>query len=68
MESRRRSLIKSLSWRLSASLLTVLIVYLWTREIALALLGIGMTEFFAKLVWFFCHERLWLRINWGKTR
>ena len=63
-DSRRRSVVKSLSWRTVATLTTMLIVLLFTGEIELAV-AIGGVEVVAKLVIFYLHERLWQKAGWG---
>ncbi len=63
-ESRRRSVAKSLSWRVVATATTVLIVLAFTGEIELAL-TVGGVEVIAKLLIFYVHERTWQRVTWG---
>ena len=60
-ESHLRSISKAVSWRITATLTTVIIAYLITSEIKTAL-SIGGIEFFLKFVIFYMHERLWLKI------
>jgi len=60
-----RSLLKTISWRLAATLTTVLVVYIFTGEIALSL-GIGSLEALSKTALYYLHERLWEGISWGK--
>jgi uncharacterized membrane protein len=64
IEQRRRSIIKSLSWRVTATVSTVIISWFITGEINAAL-QIGFIEFFAKLMLFYGHERFWSLIKFG---
>ena len=64
MESPKRSIIKSLSWRITATLTTVLLVFLLSGNITLAF-SIGGLEIIIKLVIYYLHERVWTKINWG---
>ncbi|MCK5706715.1 MAG: DUF2061 domain-containing protein [Candidatus Aureabacteria bacterium] len=64
-ESHKRSVIKSVSYRLIGSLATMLIVFAFTRKFALSL-GVGIFELLAKIACFYIHERIWSRIKWGK--
>jgi uncharacterized membrane protein len=64
-ESRRRSVLKALSWRITGSLATTMIVFLFTGKLALSI-GIGVSEGIAKTFWFYMHERLWDHIQWGR--
>ena len=66
MEERKRSILKALIWRAIATITTVFIVYIYTREMTLAL-GVGVVEVVSKMVLYYGHERLWARIRWGKT-
>ena len=61
----KRSLLKTISWRLIGTLDTILISWIITGQIALAL-SIGSIELVTKMVLYFFHERIWNRIKWGK--
>lgn len=60
-----RSVIKTISWRVIGTLDTILISWLITGHIALAL-SIGSIELVTKMVLYFFHERIWNKIKWGK--
>lgn len=66
METKRRSVIKALSWRFFATLITATVAYILTSEWLFAL-EIGLLDTTAKLVIYYAHERLWLRIPYGKV-
>lgn len=63
-EHNKRSLLKALSWRILATLTTILLVYLFTGDLLISA-GVGGVEVVAKLLLYFGHERVWSRINWG---
>lgn len=63
-ESRKRSLLKSISWRVFGSCMTGIAAYLLTGNLSLTLY-IGAGEFFAKILLFYFHERLWRIIPYG---
>lgn len=65
MEKRYRTIIKSITWRFLATLTTVIISWLITGEIEMAL-SIGSIEVFAKMALYYFHERTWNKINLGK--
>ncbi len=65
METKRRSLIKALSWRFIATFITMAIAFLITGETRLAL-EIGLLDTTIKFFTYFYHERFWLRIKWGR--
>ena len=63
--TRKRSIVKTLTWRIIATVTTIIIVFLLTREISLSLLAGGF-DVIAKLVLYYVHERAWLKVRWGK--
>ncbi|MGJ8547914.1 DUF2061 domain-containing protein [Winogradskyella wichelsiae] len=64
-ENIKRSIVKTVSWRVLGTLDTVIISYLITGTLALAL-SIGGVELISKMVLNFFHERTWNNIKWGK--
>ncbi|EEC43167.1 predicted protein [Phaeodactylum tricornutum CCAP 1055/1] len=60
-ESHMRSIVKGLTWRIVATTTTTIIAWLVTGKVEAAL-QIGFFEFFAKLLIYYLHERLWIRI------
>jgi uncharacterized membrane protein len=65
METRRRSLAKALSWRVFATLITFGIAFAMTGELVFAA-SIGLADTTVKLVVYFAHERIWVRIPYGR--
>ncbi len=67
MESRRRSIAKTVTWRVIATTITVLVSYIWLEEwatsIALAITANGM-----KALLYYLHERSWNRIDFGRRK
>ncbi|NOZ08554.1 MAG: adenylyl-sulfate kinase [FCB group bacterium] len=64
-ETKKRSILKAISWRTWATLTTAVIIFIFTGEFALAV-TIGLLEVFAKMGLYFIHERLWQKIRFGK--
>ncbi len=64
-ETKKRSILKALSWRTWATVTTAVLVFIFTGRFALAV-TIGLLEVFAKMALYFFHERLWHRISYGK--
>ena len=60
----RRSATKTVSWRVLASLDTMVLGLVFTGNLATAI-SIGGFEVFTKTVLYFFHERAWARIRWG---
>jgi len=66
-DSRLRSLLKGLTWRVLATLTTVIIAWWITGDTAMAL-HIGGIEVFAKIAVYYLHERAWANIHLGTIR
>ncbi len=64
-ENIKRSIAKTISWRIVGTIDTVIISYLITGTLALAA-AIGGVELITKMVLYFFHERTWNNIKWGK--
>ena len=66
-ESRLRSIIKGVSWRIIATLTIIIIAYLKTGDVTLAL-QIGAIEFVIKFILYYIHERAWAQVPRGYFR
>jgi uncharacterized membrane protein len=66
-ETRLRSAVKGLSWRIIATLTIILIAYFKTGDVALAL-EIGAIEFVIKYLMYYFHERAWQLVPRGYFR
>jgi uncharacterized membrane protein len=64
-ENIKRSIVKTVSWRVVGTLATVTISYIITGTMALAF-SIGGIELVSKMALYFFHERAWNNIKWGK--
>ena len=60
-----RSLAKAVSWRVTGSLDTMLLSWLFTGDLSIAA-AIGLTEVLTKMVLYYLHERVWNRIPLGR--
>jgi uncharacterized membrane protein len=67
MDTRKRSWVKSLTWRIFGIVLLGLISYLITRDwkqmTVITALFHGI-----RLVLYYYHERIWERVSWGKVK
>lgn len=67
MEKPIRSLAKAISWRIVASLTTIFLAFIFTRNLVLS--GtIGFSELLLKPLIYFIHERLWNLSDFGRQR
>ena len=64
MESHKRTVIKAMSWRVIATLVTFTVTYCVTKELVLAT-GIGLADGVIKIFAYYSHERIWNRIGFG---
>lgn len=64
-ENIKRSIVKTISWRVVGTLATVTISYAITGTMVLAF-SIGGIELVSKMVLYFFHERAWNNLKWGK--
>ncbi|MGD2294867.1 MAG: DUF2061 domain-containing protein [Candidatus Aminicenantes bacterium] len=67
VETHPRTVLKTISWRIVATLTTMVIVYIFTGEFLLSL-GVGVVEVVAKIVFYYLHERAWHLIAWGQAK
>jgi uncharacterized membrane protein len=62
-----RSIVKAFSWRLTGTLDTIVISFLISGRMKIAL-SIGVVELFTKLTLYYLHERAWNRIPFGRGK
>ena len=63
-ETHTRTATKTATWRTIASVDTFLLALIFTRNVGTAL-SIGGIEIFTKLLLYFVHERIWVRLRFG---
>lgn len=63
-ETQQRTLAKTMTWRVLATLTTALLVFLFTGDFTLAL-EVGTLEVILKLLLYYIHERGWSYVPWG---
>jgi len=66
-DKRRRTILKSFSFRILATITTMVLVFVFTGDFTIAL-SIGVIEFIAKLLLYYFHERVWEKVIWGKIK
>ena len=65
-ETALRSFVKAYSYRCCGTLTTIVISFVITGNFIVSL-GIRATEMIVKPFIYWCHERVWSRINWGRN-
>ncbi|MTE27200.1 DUF2061 domain-containing protein [Winogradskyella ouciana] len=66
LESRKRHIAKTFTWRFIGTLDTMLLAW-WISGNPLIGLKIGFAEVFSKMILYYLHERFWYRFNYGLT-
>ena len=64
LNSKKISLLKTLSWRITASLTTFIISWILTGDILIGT-SIASVEAIAKVFLYYYHERIWTKITLG---
>ncbi|RNC84204.1 MAG: DUF2061 domain-containing protein [Winogradskyella sp.] len=64
-ENIKRSIAKTVSWRVIGTIDTIVISWLITGTLTLAF-SIGLIELVSKMLLYYFHERTWNKIKWGK--
>jgi uncharacterized membrane protein len=67
LETKKRGLFKSISWKLFGTLNVFVIVYLVTESSKLAI-TISLIEIVTKTILFLAHEKVWDGIEYGKIK
>jgi adenylylsulfate kinase len=66
-DSHVRTIAKSLSWRFGGFIMTVAVAWAVTGKPGVAA-SIGLADTLIKVVAYYLHERMWLRIRFGQPR
>lgn len=67
IETKTRSLVKAISWRIVATLTTIILVYIFFGKLELAA-AVGGIEVVLKFVFYFLHERGWSLVRFGRKK
>jgi len=62
----KRTVAKTISWRITGSASTFLISFLISGNFAVAS-SIALIQITANTILYFVHERIWNKIKWGQT-
>ena len=65
METKKRTVVRMLTYRLTAWLFTILWTYMFTGNIGNAF-GFATLLHILLSIDYYIHERIWLKIKWGK--
>lgn len=62
MDNHKKSILKSVTWRIIAVVITTAVAFMFTGKAALSV-GIGSADSLVKLFGYYLHERAWNRIK-----
>ena len=65
VDTQKRTLAKTMTWRITASLTTFIIAWILTGNLAIGA-SIGAIEAIAKIFLYYFHERIWTNINFNQ--
>lgn len=65
-ETHKRTLVKTITWRVIATITTVVIIYAYTKNVSIALAS-GLVANALKTIFYYVHERVWNRIKFGRV-
>ncbi|MFC3879538.1 DUF2061 domain-containing protein [Algoriphagus namhaensis] len=66
-DSNLKSLLKSISWRIVGTLDTMVISYIITGQLVMAV-SIGSVEVVTKILLYYVHERVWENVSKEKSK
>lgn len=64
-ETKKRSIAKTISYRIGCAALTLTVIYLISKDIGFAG-AITIAQQIAVTIFYYLHERIWSRKEWGK--
>ena len=63
----KRTLAKTLTWRLIAFVTTIVVVYLYSKDVKESI-TIGLVANLLKMGFYYFHERVWNRSSFGRVK
>ena len=66
LDTPKRSIAKSISWRILAGIITACVALFMTGQLEFAA-KIGLADTTVKLLIYFLHERIWNKIDYGRV-
>jgi len=60
-DSKKKSILKTISWRLTATSIATLVIYLFTKSIKLGM-AFALVDIVIKSFAYYIHERIWTKL------
>jgi uncharacterized membrane protein len=67
LDTHKRSIAKTISWRVVATIITGIVTYFLTGRLDFAV-TVGLADTLVKFFIYYAHERMWARNSYGKAR
>ncbi len=67
MEQHKRTLVKTITWRIIALTATIVVVYIYSGD-AKGSLVIGFSANLIKMFLYYIHERIWNKVQFGRIK
>jgi len=67
LDTHKRSIAKTISWRVVATFITGVVTFILTGRLDFAV-TVGLADTLVKFLIYYVHERMWARISYGKPR
>lgn len=67
METHLRTILKAATWRIGGLVMTLTVAWAVTGRGDIAM-AIGLVDTCVKLVAFYVHERIWLKLKFGRAK
>ena len=67
METHKRSIVKSITFRIIATIITFVVVWAFTKDPYIST-GVSIAENLVKMLAYYIHERAWQKSTWGVVK
>ncbi len=67
MEEHKRTILKTITWRIIGVLVTMIVVYLYNKDIKASII-VSFSANGVKMFLYYIHERMWNKIDFGRKK
>jgi len=67
MDQHKRTLVKTITWRIVALVTTIIVVYIYSGDVKESLV-VGVSANFLKMFLYYVHERIWNKVGFGRIK
>ncbi len=66
MDLHKRTIIKTITWRVIATVTTIVTIYIWTKSWSISMIS-GLVANGLKTIFYYIHERAWNLTDYGRV-